>query len=304
MRARVVVLIIVLFVVAYALAGFVSDSLPRQSVDEDARDRPSPASNPVQSSASSKDGNSAVSEAMPVGDLPGWKQVFTEDFTDGDVPIGEFPDKTYRARWSANYFDGTPDTAAQTLKTRSGYYPSKVLSVHDGLLDMYLHTEKGISMGAAPSPRFEKGGKRPFNSQTYGRYSVRFKADSLPGFKLAWLLWPDSKQWPEDGEIDFPEGDLSETIYAALHGPGEKVTMLDQFRTKSRFTSWHIATIEWNPDRVEFFLDGKSIGTSTSATPDTPMHYILQTESCLTTCPHPETRGHVYVDWVAIWAKD
>ncbi|WP_294570640.1 glycoside hydrolase family 16 protein [uncultured Arthrobacter sp.] len=304
MRARIVVLIIVLFAATYALVGFVSDSLPGGSSNEEARDRPRAASTSLEPTADRLDDISAATSAMPVGDLPGWRQIFTEDFTDGDVAIGEFPGWNYSARWSANYRDGTPDTAAQTLETMSGYYPSKVLSVHDGVLDMYLHTEDGISMGAAPSPRFEKGGKRPYNSQTYGRYSVRFKADELKGFKLAWLLWPDSKQWPEDGEIDFPEGDLSKTIYAALHGPGDDVTMLDQFRTKATFTSWHIATIEWSPDRVQFFLDGKLIGTSRSAIPDTPMHYILQTESCLTTCPHPDTRGHVYVDWVAIWARD
>jgi hypothetical protein len=145
---------------------------------------------------------------MPVGDLPGWRQVFAEDLTEGDVAVGGFPGP-YGATWSENYADGTPDTAAQQVpkgERKSGYYPSKVLSVHDGFLDMYLHSENGISMGAAPSPRVGGATMRPWNSQVYGRYSVPFRADALAGYKLAWLLWPDSKQWPQDGEIDFPEG--------------------------------------------------------------------------------------------------
>jgi hypothetical protein len=242
---------------------------------------------------------------MPVGDLPGWTQVFTEDFLSGNVPVGGFPGAAYGAKWSANYADGTPDTAAQLLQSKSGYYPSKVLSVSDGVLDMYLHSENGVSMGAAPAPKLTPISERPYNSQLYGRYSVRFRADALAGFKAAWLLWPDSKQWPEDGEIDFPEGDLAAHIYAAMHGTGSPDGgAVDVFHTAVTFASWHTATTEWSRGRVKFFLDGTLIGTSTAAVPDTPMHYLLQTESCLPTCPEPETSGHVYVDWVAIWKKD
>ncbi|WP_240793721.1 MULTISPECIES: family 16 glycosylhydrolase [unclassified Arthrobacter] len=246
-------------------------------------------------------------EAVPVGDLPGWRQVFVEDFTEGDVPIGGFPGPVYGARWSETYFDGTPDSHSKTLpkgQATSGYYPSKVLSVHDGLLDMYLHSENGISMGAAPSPKFAGFTQWPYNSQVYGRYSVRFKADPLQGFKIAWLLWPVSKQWPQDGEIDFPEGELSRFIYAATHGVGPDGHKFEVFRPNVPFGSWHTATTEWSPGRLEFFLDGTSIGVATSMIPDKPMRYILQTESCLTGCPSPETSGHVYVDWVAIWAKE
>ena len=283
-----------------------AESTPPAPTPEAVPAAPAPEAGPAAPSAEAMPAAPAI-EAMPVGDLPGWRQVFAEDFTDGDVPIGGFPGPIYSSRWSENYFDGTPDTAAQQQKKgerTSGYYPSKVLSVHDGVLDMYLHSENGISMGAAPSPRFGGTTQRPWNSLVYGRYSVRFRADALAGYKLAWLLWPDSKQWPQDGEIDFPEGDLSKVLYAALHyvGPGGHVA--DIFRPNASFTSWHTATTEWSPGRIEFFLDGRSIGVTTTGVPDKPMHYILQTESCLTGCPLPETSGHVHVDWLAIWARE
>ena len=249
---------------------------------------------------------SAASEALPAGDLPGWKQVFAEDFAEGDVGLGTFPGPVYATRWSENYADGTPDTAAQQQPKgarTSGYYPSKVLSVHDGVLDMFLHSEDGVAMGAAPSPKLDGASQRPFNSLVYGRYSVRFKADVLPGFKLAWLLWPDSKQWPEDGEIDFPEGDLSKVIYAAVHGVEAGEHRSDVFRPNQPYGDWHIATTEWRADGIEFFLDGKSLGVSTRFVPAKPMHYILQTEACSPNCPLPETNGHVLVDWVSIWER-
>ncbi|MFK4297317.1 hypothetical protein ABH924_002467 [Arthrobacter sp. GAS37] len=255
------------------------------------------------STAGAGTGQSAATGQMPVGDLPGWRRVFGEDFSEGDVPLGGFPGPAYSAKWSVNYADGTPDTAGQQSGGRSGYYPSKVLSVKDGMLDMYLHTEKGVSMGAAPAPKLQPANGRPYDSLLYGRYSVRFRSEALQGFKTAWLLWPDSGVWPRDGEIDYPEGDLSKSFYGAVHQAGSDKNIFHENQSGARFTAWHTATTEWTPGRVEFFLDGVSIGVNAVGIPDKPMHYILQTESCLTGCPAPATAGHLQVAWVAIWAK-
>ena len=236
------------------------------------------------------------------GDLPGWKQVFVEDFSAGDVPLGGFPGPLYSTRWSAGYKDGTPDTAGQDNGGKTGYYPSKVLSVRNGMLDWYLHSENGITMGAAPMPRIPNASSNPHraNSLLHGRYSVRYRADAIPGFKTAWLLWPDSGVWPRDGEVDFPEGDLAKIIYGAVHYDRKGADAFEKFDSDQSVTSWHVATMEWSPGRVEFFLDGRSLGVSTKA-PTTPMHLILQTESCLTGCPAPTAQGHVSLDWISIW---
>jgi len=241
---------------------------------------------------------------LPTGDLPGWQQVFREDFDQGNVPVGGFPGPAYAAKWSAGYKDGTPDTAGQR-GAKSGYYPSKVLSVKDGMLDWYLHTENGVSMGAAPTPKIPNSSSNPRrdNSFLYGRFSVRFKADPLRGFKTAWLLWPDSGIWPRDGELDYPEGDLSTKFYGAVHKMGNDPYATDIIYSDTTFTQWHVATMEWSPGKVEFFLDGRSLGAGTSKVPNIPMHYILQTEACLFGCPKPETAGHVYLDWIAIWKR-
>jgi hypothetical protein len=265
-----------------------------------------PASAAPPAAPSAAPSSDALVHKLPIGDLPGWKQVFREDFKSGDVPIGGFPGPAYDAKWSAGYKDGTPDSAGQAGE-KSGYYPSKVLSVKNGMLDWYLHTENGVSMGAAPTPKIPNNSSNPHraNSLLYGRISVRFKADPLKGFKTAWLLWPDSGVWPRDGEVDFPESDLaSSSFYGAVHKMGNNPRATDVFYAKTGFTSWHVATMEWSPGKVEFFLDGRSLGAGTSGTPTTPMHYILQTESCMfRICPKPETKGHLYLDWIAIWTK-
>ncbi len=68
---------------------------------------------------------------MPVGDLPGWKQIFTENFNT-PVSLGNFPGRVYSAKWDV-YKDGWLDTAGQLGKPYR-YFPSKVVSVKKGML--------------------------------------------------------------------------------------------------------------------------------------------------------------------------
>jgi hypothetical protein len=241
--------------------------------------------------ASDDNSTSPSGEAMPKGDLPGWHQVFTEDFST-DVAIGGFLN-AYGKKFTV-YDDGWPDTAGKYHGAPSRYYPSKVVSAKGGLLDLYLHTEKGTPMAAAILPILK--------DHMYGKYTIRFKSDSLKGFKTAWLLWPDSQNGGEgaaDGEIDFPEGPLDGNINAFMHpkGGGQQ----DAFDSGVSYTSWHTASLEWSPGKVNFILDGKSIGTSTRGVPNTPMQWVIQTESCLDGCPSPSTAGHLQIDWAVAY---
>jgi hypothetical protein len=241
---------------------------------------------------------SAVPPCMPfpAAETPGWACVFVDDFT-ADVPLGSWPGP-YAARW-LQYPDDTPDSTGRNLGTPSRWWPSKVLSVHDGLLDFSFHTEAGVALSAAVLPA--RDGKAL--NQVYGRYVVRFRADALSGYKAAFLLWPRSEAWPRDGEIDFPEGDLASTIFAALHRQdGTTIDDQDLFASDAPFTGWHIATTDWTPQGVTFSLDGRVLGRATARIPDTPMHWVLQTEACEVHCPDPAATGHLQVDWVAIYA--
>lgn len=238
-------------------------------------------------------------ERLPIGDLPGWKQVFTDDFTT-QVPLGRFPDAV-SSKWGA-YDDGWKDTSGN-----GQYYPSKVISVDNGMMNMHLHTENGIHMVAAPVPKIP-GAKGSSGGMTYGRYAARFRADDLPGYKTAWLLWPDSDRWSE-GEIDFPEGNLArgEKIWAFTHYKGDPEEQ-DAFKTNATYDSWHTAVIEWTPESVTYILDGVTIGKTTnrSIIPDNPMYWVLQTETEVGSGavePKDSVRGNVQVDWVAVWAR-
>jgi hypothetical protein len=227
--------------------------------------------------------------AMPAGDIPGWKQVFSDDFTT-NVPVGSFPGTVYGPKWGA-YPDGWKDTTG-----KGTYMPSKVLSVSGGALDYYIHTESGVHMVSAPTPKIAAG--------AYGRYSVRFRADALQGYKTAWLLWPDSGIWPTDGEVDWPEGNLDGTISAYMHYANPAGGQ-NAYSTAATYPAWHTATMEWTPGKVVFSLDGAVIGTSTAQVPTQAMHWVLQTETSTDSgvVPASATAGHVQVDWAVAYKQ-
>lgn len=248
-------------------------------------------------SGSSK--TSPSGQAMPKDDQAGWKLVFSDDFTT-DVAVGSFPGTVYGPKWDV-YSDGTPDSAGGNGKP-SKYYPSKVVSVKNGVLNKYLHSENGTPMAAAIIPKIS--GRANGQGQIYGKYVVRFKSDALAGFKTAWLLWADKGDFRTQGEVDFPEGELSGEINAFLHeanAAGNDVQ--DSYPSGVKYTGWHTATIDWQPTKISFILDGKTIGSSTKGVPNTSMGYIIQTESCPESCPAASTKGNLQIDWVAIYAK-
>jgi Glycosyl hydrolases family 16 len=230
----------------------------------------------------------------PRGNLPGWRLAFVDDFR-SRFRLGRF---VRDRRWS-DYTYPSKDTSSNGT-----YWPQRGLSTHDGVLDIWLHTERvngtDVHVVNAPQPVIP-GMKR---GQLYGRYAIRFKADPVPGYKTAWLLWPDSGRRSE-GEIDFPETNTLDggTAHAFVH----PIKYGSQAAFNSRVPeagAWHTAVIVWTPSSCRFMLDGKQIGVDTHGIPDTPMHWVIQTETQLSGGPPPDSAaGHVYIDWVAIYAR-
>lgn len=248
-------------------------------------------------------------ECAPVGDLPGWKQIFVDEFVE-TAEIGQWSGcslkpltcsglpEPYRTTWWA-FLEGWPDNG-------SGIYdPAKTLSIGRGILDISMHTEDGVHLASAPVPLIH--GPDGSLGQLYGRYAIRFRADSLPGYKIAWLLWPDSETWPRDGEIDFPEANLDAQIEGYVHQQdGAASNDQDAFFSGVPVSgAWHTAITEWKPDMVRFILDGRETGTSTTRIPNTPMHWVLEATTNLDGYePTGDVTGHILIDWVAVYALE
>lgn len=247
-------------------------------------------------------------QAMPVGDLPGWKQVFADDFTT-DVALGQFAIAN-KDKWAA-YPNSWQDTS------KHGWYEPKILSVHDNVLDYYIHTEGGKHLVANPCPILP-GSHTLSNGmpsgQTYGRYSICCRADALPGYKFVPLLWPDSGKGtgigspPWEGEINWPEGNLDgASSYSGFMHRKDSANTSDQdwVGSSAKPGDWHVFTLEWAPNSCKFILNGQVLKEITSRVPNTSFRWALQAETNLDgTQPTADaTQGHILIDWVAIWSK-
>jgi hypothetical protein len=230
---------------------------------------------------------------MPASAPSGWKRVVSQDFTTA-AAIGSFNSKY--SGWSGyDTYTDTSRTAGRPAATQGTYMNGTQASVANGLFDCYIKT-----VGTKPTTCALTV---PNSSQKYGRYTVRWKTDSMPGYKFAWLLWPSSENWDE-GEVDFPEGDLAGQIEGYSHdnsGNPSNNAFSANFGVKMP-GAWHTTTIEWKPGSLSFILDGKANTTTNSkAIPKTNFRWVLQTESQIDSRP-PSTSvsGHYQIDWITM----
>jgi hypothetical protein len=231
----------------------------------------------------------------------GWKPLIDEGF-DRPAALGSFSD-VYPS-WS--WYDGMTETSRETARPRSQvgvWRSSTTTSVHDGMLDCHLWTKGKQPQVCAITPTPDDA---IWHGQLYGRYSVRFKADRVPGYKIAWLLWPDSDDWTK-GEIDFPEASLDSTITGSTHrNDGDPSDFAYFFDTAQPLGGWHTATIDWEPGRLTFILDGESWTTTAKAgLPTVPMRWTLQAETDVQDeAPDAAAQGDILIDRVQAWSRD
>ena len=226
---------------------------------------------------------------MPTGDIPGWHQVFADNFTGTTLD---------RSKWRV--YSGQPGGDP------GGWFDPNHVSVAGG--NLVISGYKDPADGGV----WATGGVSSSTGlvQTYGKYLVRFRFDQGRGIAHAILLWPADDTWPP--EIDFSEdnGANRQTDYATLHyGPSN--TMVGN-QVSVDLTKWHTFGVEWTAGRLVYTLDGAAWATVRNANvPSVPMVLDIQTQgwACGTStweqCPNATTpsRVNLYVDWAVAYAR-
>lgn len=175
----------------------------------------------------------------------------------------------------------------------------RAVSVKDGVLRL---------TGARYGGRLLSGGVAAHYPQTFGRFEARMKADPGAGYSAVMLLWPTRQGEPEWAEINFAEiPDPARRTAGLFVHQGED----DDTSSKAidgDFTRWHVFALEWFPDRMTFFIDGKIVWehTGRNIPQKADMHLALQNDLvCYSKeqCQGPDTPDRVtmHVDWVRIY---
>jgi hypothetical protein len=222
--------------------------------------------------------------AVPTGDLPGWRQVFHDDFA--AKGLGD--------TWGK--YQGQPGGDPYSL-----WQPSHV-DQQDGMLVLEGSREDGqwITGGVSNSGI----------SRLYGKWDVRLRIDASDEITYAVLLWPEDEVWPP--EIDFAEdggGPRSSTTATLHYRPDDQII---QRQLDVDLTQWHTVGVEWLPGKATYTVDGRAWATvESNEVPDVPMWLGIQTQAggCqkgFVSCPTAGTpdRADLQVDWVSVYAPE
>jgi beta-glucanase (GH16 family) len=97
--------------------------------------------------------------------------------------------------------------------------------------------------------------------QTFGRWEARIRADPGDGYSATAFLWPTQQGSPEWTEIDFAEilDPTRQVGTLFLHHGQNDQQLAKQVHTD--FTGWHTVAVDWLPDHITYYVDGKVVWT-------------------------------------------
>jgi beta-glucanase (GH16 family) len=228
-------------------------------------------------------------EAMPVGNIPGWRQVFSDDFSGSSLDL---------SKW----FSYAP---SQPGGDPGGWFEPSHVTVSDG--ELVISTYRELTDGGI----WTSGGvsAAPGLVQTYGKSRVRFRFSPGHGIAHGLFLMPADGSWPP--EIDFSEdnGENRNVDTATLHYGSNDQT--EHAMVDTDLTQWHTLGLEWTPGLLLYTIDGHEWARMTgSNVPAIPMVLDIQTQAWACgiseweACPDSTTPATVDldVDWVVAYA--
>jgi len=181
------------------------------------------------------------------------------------------------------------------------YYVPDEVYVENGCLRLRSRVRDYGAMHYTSGRLDTKGKLAP----VYGRFQIRGRLPYGQGLWPAYWLYPQNRDWPMErlmaetvasgneraipeerpwySEIDIMEflGHEPNTIYGTLHYytfDGQKRTSSATWTGDCDYSKdFHVYALEWEPDALRWFLDGKLIHTSTNGVPHTPHYLIINT---------------------------
>jgi beta-glucanase (GH16 family) len=228
--------------------------------------------------------------------IPGFKLTWHDEFTGTRLDSSKW--------YAINNQGGSQQQICCLGYSYSSLISPEQLRVHDGMLT--ITTERNTTGGAAyrtGAITTETQSDTPTFAFTYGRIDVRAKLPAGRGvWPAIWLLTsPATAQ--VSYEIDMMEmlGQDPHTLYEVVHhGNGREYCTSPGPNYSQGF---HIFTLDWEPGKLTWSIDGQQLCTATRYVPQQPMYLILNTalssgswgEAVNSSTPLPQTFDIDYV---------
>jgi Glycosyl hydrolases family 16 len=216
-------------------------------------------------------------------------------------PSGDAAEAAVVNRWGPvvagdefNY-TGAPDDGKWNLYDSVGHGGNGVRSPAAWHVDGSVVRVTGDSSGTTG------GMSASFDRRKYGRWETRMRTSARDSeYHPVLLLWPESGDWPCDGEVDYSEGlgDTTKVNFFLHHGCDNQQTSARQTIDS---TQWHNYAVDWEPDGITGYIDGVQWFRTTNVgyLPPGPMHQTIQ----LDWFPDGTTLkpSWMEVDWVRVY---
>ena len=222
----------------------------------------------------------SAAEPFIVDALDGsWQLVFSDDFDQPDGRLGPW--------WSTCHWWQVDGGCTIASNDEQQWYRPEAVRVEDGFLVLEATADPQTTTDGdtlplrsgmiSSGPR--RDGDAPGFAFTYGIAEARVRLPESGGtWPAFWMLPIDQESRPEIDVLEW-YGNRPELVTSHLH------TELDGERDSQRIEApipdgrgrWHVATVRWEPDAVEFFLDGVRTGIvdDPELVPDEPMYLVL-----------------------------
>ncbi|AXB77296.1 family 16 glycosylhydrolase [Novosphingobium sp. P6W] len=177
--------------------------------------------------------------------------------------------------WRTEYGHGGPGSiSSRTLKTESEVYmdpdwggtgtkPLGVnpFSINDGVLTITAAPATADVLPFIDGHTYTSGlltTKFTF-AQQYGYFEIRAALPAGQGFWPAFWLLPADSSWPPELDVFEMLGKDPNVVYLTTHGIENGKNTMDQDRAVLDTTKFHTYGVDWNGERVIYYIDGVEV---------------------------------------------
>ncbi|WP_332761935.1 CBM96 family carbohydrate-binding protein [Pseudarthrobacter sp.] len=192
-------------------------------------------------------------------------------------------------------YTGAPDATKWIVYNSAGHAGQGMRSPQQVTVD----GSKMVMTGTPDGTTAGMGAK--FANQKYGRWEVRAAGSGDNEYHMVSILWPDSENWPCDGEVDYSETTGDWNLITFFHHYGCSNSQTSASRALD-VTQFHNYAVDWSPNGIVGYVDGVKWFEDNDPAHQPPgsMHQTLQ----LDWFPDSTANGagEMRVDWVRVYA--